>query len=334
MRASRTRMPAIPTEMRAAAIDRFGPPSVLRPRMLPVPQPGPRELLIALNAAGVGSWDESMRDGSWSEGHTKFPLVIGTDGAGIVVAKGARVTRFRVGDRVYAASSDNPKGGFYAQYVVVTESHVARMPPRLDFLHAAALAYPGLTALQGVYDILDVRRGDTILIFGASGALGTLAVQFAKHRGARVIGTASGRAAQSLVRRLGASAVVDARDPVVVDKLLKLAPDGIDAGLALAGGDELERCLTLVRTGGRVAYPNGVEPEPRHRRGIRVRGYDAKNDRGELARLNRMINAMRLRVPIAASFPLARAADAHRRQHDHVIGRIVLRIRDARNASA
>jgi NADPH:quinone reductase len=334
MRASRTRMPAIPTEMRAAAIDRFGPPSVLRPRMLPVPEPGPRELLIALNAAGVGSWDESMRDGSWNEGHTKFPLVIGTDGAGIVVAKGARVTRFRVGDRVYAASSDNPKGGFYAQYIVVTESHVARMPPRLDFLHAAALAYPGLTALQGVYDILDVRRGDTILIFGASGALGTLAVQFAKHRGARVIGTASGRAAQSLVRRLGASAVVDARDPVVVDKLLKLAPDGIDAGLALAGGDELERCLTLVRTGGRVAYPNGVEPEPRHRRGIRVRGYDAKNDRGELARLNRMINAMRLRVPIAASFPLARAADAHRRQHDHVIGRIVLRIRDARNASA
>jgi NADPH:quinone reductase-like Zn-dependent oxidoreductase len=313
--------------MRAAAIDRFGPPSVLKTHVLPVPVLGPREVLIALHAAGIGSWDESMRDGSWKRGRTKFPLVLGTDGAGIVAATGARVTRLHFGDRVYAATSDTPKGGFYAQYIAISESHVARMPPRLDFLHAASAAFPGLTALQGVNEILGVRRGETILIVGASGALGTLAVQFAKHRGARVIATASGRAAQSLVRRLGAAAVVDARDPAVVDQLLKLAPDGIDGALALAGGDDVERCLALVRKGGRVAYPNGVEPEPRHRRGIRVRRYDGKNGVRELVRLNQAIKATRLRVPIAATFPLARAADAHRRQHDHVLGRIALRIR-------
>jgi NADPH:quinone reductase-like Zn-dependent oxidoreductase len=308
-------------------IDRFGPPSVLHAGRVPVPEPGPNEVLIALYAAGVGSWDESMRDGSWKEGRTRFPLVIGTDGAGVVAAKGSRVKRFRPGDHVYAASIGNTKGGYYAQYVAVSEAHVARAPRRLDVVHAAAAAFTGLTALQGVHDVLGVRRGETVLIFGASGAVGTLAVQFAKHRGARVIATASGQSAHSILRRLGAAAVVDARDPKVAGKLLKLAPDGIDAVLALAGGDELERCLAFVSRGGRVAYPNGIEPEPHRRRGIRFRSYDAGSSARDLTRLARTADAARLRVPVAAIFPLARAADAHRRQHEHVIGRIVLRIR-------
>jgi NADPH:quinone reductase-like Zn-dependent oxidoreductase len=314
-------------EMVAAVIDRFGPPSVLHRAVVPVPEPGPREVLIALHAAGVGSWDESMRDGSWKEGRVRFPRVIGTDGAGVVVAKGTRVKRFRVGDRVYSASVDTPQGGFYAQYVAVSDAYVAPAPRRLDFAQAAAVAFPGLTAMQGVNDVLAVRRGETVVIFGASGAVGTMAVQFAKKRGARVIATASGRAAQSAVRRLGASATVDARDPKMVDELLKLAPDGIDAVLAFAGGEELERCVALVRSGGRVAYPNGVEPEPHKRRGVRARSYDADNSVRAFARLTRSIDANRLQVPIAATFPLARAADAHRRQREHVIGRIVLRIR-------
>ena len=314
-------------DMAAAVIDRFGPPSVLHAGRVPVPEPGSNEVLIALHAAGVGSWDESMRDGSWKEGRTRFPLVIGTDGAGVVAAKGSRVKRFRLGDHVYAASTGNTKGGYYAQFVAVSEAHVARAPRRLDFIHAAAVAFTGLTALQGVNDILGVRRGETVLIFGASGAVGTLAVQFARHRGARVIATASGRSAQSALRRLGASAVVDARDPKLADELLKLAPDGIDAVLALAGGNELERCLAFVPRGGRVAYPNGIEPEPRRTRGIRFRSYDAGNSARELTRLARTVDVARVRVPIAAILPLARAAGAHRRQHKHVIGRIVLRIR-------
>lgn len=314
-------------EMAAAVIDRFGPPSVLHPGRIPVPEPGPNDVLIALYAAGVGSWDESLRDGSWKMGRTRFPLVIGSDGAGVVVSKGARVTRFRIGDHVYAASTENAKGGYYAQYIAVSQAHVARAPRRLDFLHAAAVVYPGLTALRGINDILAVRRGETVLIFGASGAVGTLAVQFAKHRGARVIATASGRRAQSVLRRLGAAAVVDARDPKVVDQLLKLVPNGIDAVLALAGGKELEWCLAFVPRGGRVAFPNGVEPEPRRRPAIRLRSYDGRNSVRELTRLARTVDAVRLQVPVAAIFPLARAADAHRRQHEHVIGRIVLRIR-------
>src|SRR5262245_1887087 len=113
----------IPQTMKAAAIDRFGPPSVLKLHTLPVPEPGPREILIAIHTAGVGGWDESIRDGSWrpSPGRPKFPLVLGTDGAGIVVRTGARVRRFRVGDRAYAFASDNTKGGFYAEFVAIDE---------------------------------------------------------------------------------------------------------------------------------------------------------------------------------------------------------------------
>jgi NADPH:quinone reductase-like Zn-dependent oxidoreductase len=316
--------------MKAAAIDRFGPPSVIAVRTLPRPRPGPREVLIALRAAGVGGWDASIRDGSWKPGgRVKFPLVLGTDGAGIVVAKGARVRRFRLGDRVYGFKAGGAKGGFYAQYVAVDERAVGHMPSHLNFLQAAAGAVTGLTALQGVEDALKVRKGETVLIFGASGAVGTLAVQFAKLAGARVIATASDREAARVVRRLGSDEVVDARRVRDLARLGDLVPDGLDAVLALAGGEGLERCLTFLRKGGRLAYPNGIEPEPRSRRDIRRRTYDAAANAREFSRLTRAIDKARLRVPIAATFALADAADAHRQLRRHVVGRIVLRIPSA-----
>jgi NADPH:quinone reductase-like Zn-dependent oxidoreductase len=312
--------------MKTAAIDRFGPPSVITLHTLPVPKPGPREILIALHAAGVGIWDESIRDGSWRPaGRTKFPLVLGTDGAGIVAATGARVKRFRAGDRVWAYE---PSAGFGGEYVTVDERVAGRVPRRLDLLQAGAGAVTGLTALQGIDDTLKVRRGDTVLIFGASGAVGTLAVQFAKRHGARVIATASGQAASTLVRRLGASAVVDVRSGDAASRLRELTRDrGIDAVLALAGGEALEQCLDFVRDTARVAYPNGIEPEPKARRQFKIAGYDAVAGRREFAELERAVNEARLRVPIAAAYPLAAAAQAHRRLQGHVVGRIALRIR-------
>lgn len=321
--------PKVPATMKAAAIDRFGPPKVLTIHTLPVPQPGPAEVLIALHAAGVGVWDASVRDGSWQPaGRPAFPFVPGTDGAGIVVAKGARVRRFRVGDRVWAYHYANPKGGFYAEYAAVDAEHVGHMPPRLDFLQAGAGATTGLTALQGINDALRVRRGETVLIFGASGAVGTLALQFAKRRRADVLATASGRDAAALLRRLGADGVFDARSDDAVERLRALAPDGIDAALALAGGDTLEQCLGLVRAGGRVAYPNGVEPEPRRRRGVRLLAYNAEHGPQEFERLERAVAEARLIVPIARAYPLSQAAKAHERlEKGHVLGRIILRIR-------
>jgi NADPH2:quinone reductase len=319
----------IPSMMRAAASNRFGPPSTIKVHRLAVPTPGRNELLIRIDVAGVGSWDPAVRDGSWRSARVKFPLVLGTDGSGIVVDKGAQVKRFHVGDRVYAYEFGNPKGGFYAEYVAVKAKHAALVPPKLPQLEAGAAVPVALTAMQGVAKELKLSRGQTVLIFGASGAVGTLAVQFAKARGARVIATASGQRAAALVRRLGADAVVDVRHDDSMKHLRKLAPNGIDAALAFAGGDKLERCLDLMRPGGRVAFPNGIEPGPPSRRkSMRCSAYDLEVSPQWLKRLHRIIAQKRIHVPIAAIFPLSRAADAHRRLARGAIrGRMVLRVR-------
>src|SRR5581483_2553683 len=211
-RATKSRNAGVPQTMRAAAIDRFGGPEVLTIHELPVPAAGAKEVLIAVDTAGVGSWDADMRAGWLPDGRRpKFPLVLGTDGAGVVAATGSSVRRFKVGERVYASSFNNPKGGFYAEYVAVRGENVARVPKLLDLKLAGAIPATGLTALQGVDDALHLRKGETVIIHGASGGVGTLAVQFAKLRGARVLATASGRDGKALVRRLGADAVVDGK---------------------------------------------------------------------------------------------------------------------------
>jgi NADPH:quinone reductase-like Zn-dependent oxidoreductase len=322
------RTSAIPATMQATAVARFGPPSALKLHTLPVPKPGPHEVLIAVHTAGIGGWDTAIRDGSWRRpGPPKFPLVPGVDGAGTIVAKGARVRRFAVGDTVYAYEFGNRSGGFHAQFAVADAEHVSWVPKSLDLRAAGAVAATGLTALQGI-EQLELRPRHTILIFGASGAVGTLAVQFAAQRGACVIATASGTAAQRLVKKLGASTIIDARSLESIEQLRKFAPDGLDRVLALAGGKALERCLDFVRPQGRVAYPNGVEPEPVARRTFRTRSFDAVASPREFAKLQRRIDAGKIRVPIAAVYPLARSAEAHRQlQRGHVLGRMVFGVR-------
>jgi len=320
----------IPSTMKAAAIDRFGPPSAIKILQRPVPTPGPDEVLIRVDVAGIGSWDAAIREGSWRRpGRSKFPLVLGTEGAGIVVDKGARVRRLRVGDRVYAYEFGNPQGGFYAEYAVAKAKHAARVPRQFHPLEAGAAAPIALTALQGVVDHLRLRRGETVLIFGASGAVGSLAVQFAKQRGARVVATASGPRATRRVRALGADAVIDARRDSGLARLQKLAPEGIDAALAFAGGDNLERCLDALRAGGRVAFPNGIEPQPpRRRRTLKYSAYDLAVDVQGFGRLQRSVANAPVRVPIAAVLPLDRAAQGHQRLAEGgVVGSMVLRVR-------
>ena len=327
-RATAGSLSRIPARMKAAAIDRFGPPSTLTLHDVPVPTPGPHEVLVAVETAGIGSWDASIRDGSLRQpGRPRFPLVPGVDGAGVVVAKGARVRRFRLGDRVYAYEWGNRQGGFYAEFAAADAAHVARIPKGVDLRDAGAVATTGLTALQGL-DALELRPGHTVLIFGASGAVGTMAVQFAAQRGAHVIATASGAAAARLVRTLGAQHVIDARRAESINQLRSFAPGGLDRVLAFAGGDGLERCLDFVPPGGRLVYPNGIEPVPSKRRTFRVRAFDMVASPRQFERLNRHLTQGRIRVLITARYPLGKAAQAHRRMaRQHVLGRMILQIR-------
>lgn len=318
----------IPATMEAAAIDHGGDPGVLTLHTLPVPSLDPHELLIAIDTAGVASWDASIRQDPdlWGK-HRRLPLVLGTDGAGLVAAVGSAVQGFKVGDAVYSYSFDNPKGGFYAQYVAVAADHVGHVPKGLSLREAGAIGTTGLTALQGIDDALHIRAGETLVIHGAAGGVGTLAIQFAKLRGARVLATVSGEDGAALARQLGADAVVDGKSGDIVAAAHRLSPNGVDAVLALAGGAALERCMDALRKDGRLAFPSGVDPEPK-RAGVRIISYDAVAERGGFERLNLAIGALQLQVPIAAEYALADAAQAHQRlAAGHVLGKVVLRVR-------
>src|SRR5262249_38533514 len=158
--------PYIPKTMKAAAIDRYGGPEVLQAHVLPVPRPRSKEILIRLEAAGIGVWDADIRAGEFESGKSRFPKVLGNDGAGTVVAVGQGVERTKVGDRVYAYAF---KGGFYAQYVAVKQDEPAIAPPNVPTEEAGALGADGVTALIGLEDKLRLRKGEQLLVFGASG---------------------------------------------------------------------------------------------------------------------------------------------------------------------
>ncbi|MEA2945200.1 MAG: hypothetical protein QOI40_530 [Alphaproteobacteria bacterium] len=312
--------------MEAAAIDHFGPPEILTLHVLPVPAIDAAEVLIALDTSGIGPWDADIREGWYPVGKPHFPLVLGVDGAGTVAAVGSRVRRLKVGDKVYSYSWANPKGGFYAEYVAVTGEKVAHIPKGLDLEHAGAIATTGLTAVQGIDDALHVKKGESVIVHGGSGGVGTLAIQFAKLRGARVLATGSGLEGVELVREMGADVAIDGKHDDLKEEARRFAPDGVDAILALVGGDALESALDALRHDGRLAYPNGIEPEPQKRRGVKVIPYDGKSGVREFERLNRSVEAVKLKVPIAEAFPLVNAAKAHQRLAEgHILGKMVLR---------
>ena len=242
--------------MQAAAIDRFGGIETITLRTLPVPEVGPDEVLIRVESAGVAVWDVFEREGGFAQMfgiEPKFPYVLGSDGAGTVAAVCEQVSRFKEGDRVYAATLTNPKGGFYAEFTAVKADNVSHVPDKLTTEQAGVMPSDAMTALRGLDDMLDLKQGEALMIFGASGGIGHLAVQLAKRMGARVLAMASGDDGVALATRLGADAVVNGRKDDVAAAAREFAPDGLDAALVTAGGETAERALAAVRDGGRVA---------------------------------------------------------------------------------
>ena len=322
-----TLIETVPTTMQAAAIDRFGGIETLTVRTLPVPQVGPDEVLIRVEAAGVGSWDRGEREGHYADylGAPAFPYVLGWDGAGTIAAIGERVSRCQVGDRVYAATF--PKrggGGFYAQYATVQADYVSHVPQGLTSEQAGVMGWDVLTALTGLDDILSVRPDERLLVFGASGGIGHMAVQLAKRMGARVLAVASGDDGAALAKRLGADAVVDGRKEDAVTAALRFAPDGLDAVLITAGGEMTDRTLHAVGNGGRIAYPNGVTPKPKAPPGARISSYDAIRGQEAASKLNRLIASGAFEVHVARAFRLDQVAEAHHALEEHFLGKLAL----------
>lgn len=314
-------------QMNAMVLDRFGGVDELSLRRIPLPEVGDDDVLIRVEFAGAASWDAVEREGHYDGVFgiaSVFPYVLGWDAAGTVAAVGRNVSRFDVGERVYAATMPMPRGGFYAEYGVVEAEYVARVPDRMPTEQAGAMAWDAATALSGL-DLLGLRPDDTLMVFGASGGLGHMAVQLARHSGIRVLAVASGDDGVALARRLGADDAIDGRKADVLAAALKFAPGGLDAALVTAGGETAERSLRAVKDSGRIAWPNGVT-EPKTSPAAKVFHYDGDRSRTSTDRLNAIIEASAFEVHVAQTFPLARAAEAHRALNDHYVGKLALKV--------
>jgi NADPH:quinone reductase len=313
---------ALAKTMKAAVVDTAGPPKALHVKDVAVPKLARNHVIIALEYAGLGVWDAAQRAGSY--GRVEPGTILGADGSGTIAAVAADVSRFKVGDRVYSYSYGNPSGGFHAEYVSVPADRVALVPTHLEMSIAGAMPCVALTALSGL-ELLKVKSGQSVFVFGASGGVGSLAVWLANIAGATVVGSAQPDA-QEYVRSLGAAHTIHPSSSEREGFLRRIAPEGFDAVLVTVDGEALPAFLSHLKAGVPFAYPNGVEPKP-HSSGHPGLAFDAAMSQEAFVRLNAAIGGRT--IPLRTQvFPLKDVVDAHRRiEEGHVLGKIVLRIR-------
>jgi NADPH2:quinone reductase len=313
--------------MRAVAIDEFGGIEKMKPRQLPVPEVATDEILVRVDTAGVGVWDPFEPEGRFAKEfgiQARFPHVLGSDGAGTVEEVGDEVRSLKRGDRVYGINFLNPKGGFYAEYTVIKADNAALIPQALSTREAGVLAVDGVTALNGLDKTLQLKAGESILILGASGGVGHLAVQLAKRMKARVLAVASGRAGGEFVKGLGADKVIDGHREDILKAAHDFAPKGLDAVLLTAGGKAAEQAIAALREGGRAAYPNGVADVPQATDGVKITSYNGLPDPQAFAKLNELIDGAPFEVHIARTFKLEDAAEAQQALNTHYLGKLAL----------
>jgi NADPH:quinone reductase-like Zn-dependent oxidoreductase len=297
--------------MKAARFDRFGGPEVLEIVDLPDPHPGPGEIRIAVRAAGVNPSDWKKRQGLMDP---ELPQTLGHEAAGIVDELGEGVEDVAVGDRVFGLSAE---GAAQAELAVL--SFYAPIPPSLDFAGAAALPAAIETATRAL-DQLGVGNGDALLINGASGSVGSAAVQLAVARGARVIGT-GGPSNHEYLRSLGAEPV--AYGEGMAERVRALAPRGGDLALDVAGSGVLPELIDLAGGAEHVITVADFAGAQEH--GVRFSRGDAGRAVHVLGEIGELIEAGRFSLPVARTFPLADIAEAHRAgEEGRVRGKLVL----------
>lgn len=317
--------------MKAVVIDRFGGPDELVMRDVPVPSIEDDEVLIKVEYAGVGRWDIFEREGGYNEMlglHSKFPYILGSEGSGVIYAKGKNVGNFAKGDKVYASGFLNPKGGFYAEFVAIDSKYVSKITDSITLQEASIIAGVGLTALRGLEDVLRLKKGETTMILGASGGIGHLAVQLAQNMGAKVFAIASGEDGVAMLRKLGIGTVVDGSKDDVLSAARKFAPAGFDTALFTAGGELANSLVQCIRTGGRIAYPNGIHQIPVTRPDISLTGYNGEPEPVILQRLNNLISSGRLKAHIDKVFLLEDAYKAHLALNNHYVGKLCFKVKD------
>jgi NADPH:quinone reductase-like Zn-dependent oxidoreductase len=311
--------------MLAVVAEHTGGPEVLELREVPKPVPGLTEILVRVRAAGVNPTDWKSRSGNGLPGRT-FPAILGYDVAGVIEEVGPGVTMYQPGDEVLGMPKFPALPGGYAQYVAAPSRHFVPKPAGMSFEQAAGLPLAALTAWQGLFDTARLRSGQRVLVHAAAGGVGHLAVQIAKSAGAYVIGTASA-GKHEFVRGLGADEVIDYRTEDFTEVLREQPVDVVFDPIA---GDYSARSLSVLKDGGALVSILSVAPdavELAAKRGIPTGFTLVEPDRLALTAIVDLVERGALRVEIDSVFPLAEAAEAHRRgETNRANGKIVLSV--------
>ncbi|MEU6556367.1 NADP-dependent oxidoreductase [Streptomyces sp. NPDC046915] len=330
--------------MRAIRLHEHGGPEVLRYDEVPIPEPGPGEVLVRVHAVGINPPDWYLRDGLSNippETRPKFdlPVTPGTDVSGVVEAVAADVEGLSVGDEVFGLLRfPSFDGRAYAQYVATPASDLARKPTGIDHVHAAGAPMSLLTAWQFLIELghdhpspfqaarhrpVALGADTTVLINGAAGGVGHFALQLAKWKGAHVIAVASGTH-ESFLRELGADQFID---------YTKSRPEelvhGVDLVLDAVGGRDSSRFLRTLKRGGALfpVFFGEYDEEETAKLGVTVSGTQVRSHGAQLAEVGRLLDAGTVRVAIDSTFPLADAQAAHERaSRGHIQGKIVLTV--------
>jgi NADPH:quinone reductase-like Zn-dependent oxidoreductase len=308
--------------MKAIVFHEYGGPEVLKLEDVPRPEPKEKEILVRVVAAGVNPVDGMIRSGMFAKGEKPTsPIIPGGDIAGVVEKAGSGITKFKAGDAVYAYVSLRHNGG-YAEYAVVTGKEAAPKPQSASYAEAAAVPIVALTAWQALIDEAKLTGGQTVLIHGGSGGVGTFAIQIAKARGARVFATAS-TPNQDLLKQLGADVAID----YTKQKFEDVAKD-VDVVLDSVGKDTLTRSYGVVKKGGFVAtLVSRVDQAELDKHGIRGASISVEPNSAELAEIGKLIDAKKIKVVVSQTFPLADAAKAQAQADTgHTRGKVVLQI--------
>ena len=308
--------------MKAVVAHEYGAPEVLKFEEMPRPEPKEDEVLVRVIASGVNPADPLTLSGKYArEFGTHLPLIPGYDIAGVVEKTGAKVTNLKAGDAVYGYPTF---GGGWADYIAVKQWEVAAKPKTLNFAEAAAVPMGALTAWQALVDTAQLHPGQTILVHGGSGGVGSFAVQIAKARGARVIATAS-TANQDLLKQLGADVAID----YTKTRFEEVAKD-VDAVLDPVGKETLARSYGVVKKGG-IVMSLVARPDPAEcaKRGIRAAAISVHPDAEDLTEIARLIDTGKIKPVVTEVLPLSEAIAAQRQaETHHTRGKLVLRIAD------
>jgi NADPH:quinone reductase-like Zn-dependent oxidoreductase len=307
--------------MKAVLIDRYGDADELKYRDVPVPEVNADEVLIKVFATSINPVDWKIRQGMMNSLPWAFPMILGWDVSGVVEKVGSAVAHFRPGDEVYAFPTLSPKGT-YAEYVSVKAGEVAHKPQKLDHLQAASLPLAGLTARQALFDHGGLQAGQKILINGAAGGVGTLAIQLAKNNGAYIIGTASQRNVDFL-KGLGADEVIDYTKENVEEQLRD-----IDLVLDCIGGENQKQLVKVLKPGGMLVSIVGLNSAVDFSaKQIRTAFFMTKPSSGQLQLITALADIGKLIPVIAHTLELEDIQKAHRiSEAGHVRGKIVLNV--------